>query len=56
MLYDHGTPIVEGTDSKWGSIKDNLSKHGIEILFIDENYIRDKYLKNSDDKADLDRS
>ena len=44
-VYDHGVPIVEGTDSKWGSIKDNLSKHGIEIIFIDENYIRDKYLK-----------
>ena len=42
-VYDHGTPIVEGTDSKWWAIKDNLRKYGIEIIFIDEEYIRDKY-------------
>ena len=41
--YKHKIPIVEATDSKWWGIKNELRKFGIDIVFVDEDYIMDKY-------------
>ena len=38
-------PIVEASDSKWWGIKEELKQAGIEVYFIDENYIKEKYLQ-----------
>ena len=47
LAYSHKErlPIVEASDSKWWGIKEDLQKNGIEILFIDEDYIKDKYMQ-----------
>lgn len=42
---DGKAPIVEATDSKWWGIVDNLNKFGIKVFFIDEEYIRNKYIE-----------
>ena len=43
--HDRKPPIVEASDSKWWGIKDDLAKCGMEVIFIDEDYIRKKYEK-----------
>lgn len=47
LAYNHNKrpPIVEASDSKWWGIKDDLKNNGIDIFFIDEEYIKDKYLQ-----------
>ena len=36
-------PIVEASDCKWWGIKDDLKAIGLEVKFIDEQYIEQKY-------------
>ena len=45
LSYKHAQKplIVEAGDSKWWGIRDNLKKFGIDIEFIDEEYIKNKY-------------
>lgn len=45
LAYNHceKPPIVEGSDSKWWGIKEELRENGIEVHFIDEEYIKKKY-------------
>lgn len=45
LAYKHEKkpPIVEASDSKWWGIRDNLKKFGIDVEFIDEEYIKNKY-------------
>ncbi len=38
-------PILQATDSKWWGWKDALAEEGIEVIFLCEDYIRDKYDK-----------
>lgn len=47
LSYNHQEkpPIAEASDSKWWGIQDDLRQHGIEVHFIDEPYIKDKFLK-----------
>ena len=47
LAYNHceRPPIVEASDSKWWGIKDELKKHAIDIRFIDEDYIKEKYMQ-----------
>lgn len=44
-VHPEKPPIVEASDSKWWGIKDELKKNGIEVLFIDEDYIKEKYMQ-----------
>ena len=43
--YKRNTSIVEAADSKWWGIKEELLKNGIDLIFIDEDYIRTKWEK-----------
>ena len=45
LAYKHSEnpPIVEASDSKWWGIKDALEKQGIDVIFIDEDYIKKKF-------------
>lgn len=44
-VYEQSVPIVEATDDKWWGIKELLRKYGVEVIFIDEDYIKTKYQK-----------
>ena len=41
--YGNNTPIVEAADSKWWGIREEIRKTGIELIFIDEEYIKMKW-------------
>ncbi len=45
LAYKHPEkpPIVEASDSKWWGIKEALKKYKIELVFIDEEYIKKKF-------------
>ena len=43
--YEDNAPIIEATDSKWWGIVKNLKENGITVQFIDEEYIKKKYIK-----------
>ena len=45
LAYKHPEkpPIVEASDSKWWGIKDALKNYDIDLLFIDEEYIKNKF-------------
>lgn len=45
LAYKHPEkpPIVEASDSKWWGIKEALKKYGIDLIFIDEEYIKKKF-------------
>lgn len=47
LAYSHreNPPIVEASDSKWWGIKDELKQNGIDVYFIDESYIKEKFLR-----------
>lgn len=47
MAYQHVShpPIIEASDSKWWGIKEKLEENGIKVIFIDEEYISNKYRK-----------
>lgn len=47
LAYNHKErpPIVEASDSKWWGIREDLENNGIKILFIDEAYIKEKYMQ-----------
>ncbi len=47
LAYKHPQKpdIIEGTDSKWWGIKQELADNGITLVFIDEEYISKKYRK-----------
>ena len=47
LAYKHKEkpPIVEASDSKWWGIREELEKCGVAVRFIDEDYIKQKYLK-----------
>ena len=36
-------PIVEASDSKWWGIREEMERCGLNIRFIDETYIKEKY-------------
>ena len=36
-------PIVEANDSKWWGIREEMERCGLNIRFIDETYIKEKY-------------
>lgn len=38
-------PIVEAADSKWWGIREELRLEGIQVIFVDEDYIRKTYHK-----------
>ena len=42
-VHPENPPILEGTDSKWWGIREQLSKNGIPVIFVDEEYIKNKY-------------
>ena len=42
--YPEAVPIVEAADSKWWGIADILAQYDIEVIFIDEDYIKMKYM------------
>ena len=43
--FEQRIPIVEAIDSKWWGIREPLKRHGIDLIFIDEEYIKAKYKK-----------
>lgn len=43
-------PIYQATDSKWWGWKDALSSVGISVVFLCEEYIKEKYKKKIQDK------
>lgn len=45
LAYEHleNPPIVEASDSKWWGIKEILKKYNIDVIFIDEEYIKKKF-------------
>lgn len=43
-------PIYQATDSKWWGWKDALSSVGISVVFLSEEYIKEKYKKKIQDK------
>ncbi len=47
LSYNHPEkpPIIEAGDSKWWRIRDAMRENGMEIIFIDENYIKRTYMK-----------
>lgn len=47
LAYKHSEkpPIVEASDSKWWGIKEALKSYGIDLIFIDEEYIKNKYVQ-----------
>ncbi|MDO4321367.1 MAG: hypothetical protein Q4C61_02470 [Lachnospiraceae bacterium] len=47
IAYKHpdSPPIVEASDSKWWGIKEALKENKIEVIFVDEEYIKNKYMK-----------
>lgn len=47
LAYKHKDkpPIVEASDSKWWGIREDLEENGIEVYFIDEDYIKEKYMQ-----------
>ena len=47
LAYGHRQkpPIAEASDSKWWGIRKELDKNGIKVLFIDEDYIKKKYMQ-----------
>lgn len=47
LAYSHkkNPRIIEASDSKWWGIRNELEKNGIEIIFVDEEYIKKMYEK-----------
>lgn len=47
LAYNHEEkpPIVEASDSKWWGIREELNKKGMEVYFVDEEYIKEKYIQ-----------
>lgn len=47
LAYNHKEkpPIVEASDSKWWGIKEALEENGLRVDFIDEDYIKEKYMQ-----------
>ncbi len=45
LAYKHKEhpPIIEASDSKWWGIKGALREYGLQVNFIDEEYIKMKY-------------
>lgn len=42
-ICEKNPPIVEAADSKWWGIRNVLQENGIEVLFLDEEYMQKKY-------------
>lgn len=45
LSYNHleHPSIIEATDSKWWGIREALKENGITVIFVDEEYIEEKY-------------
>ena len=45
LAYAHSEhpPIVEAADSKWWGIQEALRSNGMDVMFVDKEYIRKKY-------------
>jgi len=48
FVHKESPVIIEATDSKWWGIKDILKDEGIEVMFLCEEYIKEKFEKKID--------